>query len=86
MRGSTEACKGSIPGLSSAKAWLVLLTGLFSPAECSDMLKRCELHQGLSDLLVPVLSLAATSGGVDVSARRTPVCVQREVGQAVPQG
>lgn len=85
MPGSTEACKGSIHVLSSAKAWLVLLTGLLSLAECSDMLKRCELHQDLSALLVPVLPVAVPSGGADVRARRTPVCIQRRCGKVCPR-
>lgn len=33
---------------------------------CSDMLKKCELHQGLPDLLVPVLAV-----GADVPAKKT---------------
>lgn len=66
MPGSTEACKASVRVLSSAKAWLVLLTGLLSPVQCSDMLKKCELHQDLPDLLVPVLPV-----GADVPAKKT---------------
>lgn len=83
MPRSTEAFKGSIHVLSSVKAWLVLLTGLLSPvqgSDCADMLQRCELHQDLPDLLVPVLTMAASLWGCRCACKENPsLCPKRGV-------
>lgn len=73
--GSTGACKESIHVSSSGKAWPMLLTGLLSPVQCSDcadVLKRCECHQNLSDLLVPVLPLAASLWECGCACKENP--------------